>query len=624
MNPGNFLPAKIVGQRRVLVSTTGRTTRRQLAVLIHCIAFALAAAPAVAQQPQGKSPEVTFWESVRDSRDPAEINAYLKAYPNGRFAPLARIRLNKLTGEVTGQIERPAQSQQATAQQVQPGKPAKVTMAVRFGERPGMKRALLGVHVFGLSNAVAKAFGLENAQGAFVIAVTPNSPAEVAGLRPADVIVDVDGHAITNIFDITAVMDTVSPGSSGRVTVQRIADNAQALVDHLRTRAEQGNAEGAFGLAWLYSAGIASIKDDAQAARWARTAADKNHAGAMLLLGSLYENGRGVTRNQAEAVRWVRKAAEQGDANAMGALGTIYKNGSGVAKDPAEALRWFSMAAEKGHPGAMYQLGTLYANGRGVPRDEAIAVIWYRRAAEKNIPNAVASLGWMYENGLGVFQDYAQAVHWYRKAVALNQSGAMFRLGTMALDGRGLAKSDVEAANWFRRSANLNNSAAMASLGLMYSSGRGVDRNDVEAARLFRKAAESGNVTGMFYLGLAYERGQGVPKDATESALWYRKAAENGDLAAMHNLGAAYDKGLGVQKDERVAAQWIFKAIKGGSTFSVKQMTDNAGAYSRDFRREMQKLLRDAGVYDGSIDGRFGPGTKSAVQALSRQAGQKK
>jgi hypothetical protein len=43
-----------------------------------------------------ESAEVTFWESVRDSKDAAEIEAYLKAYPDGQFAPLARIRLDKL------------------------------------------------------------------------------------------------------------------------------------------------------------------------------------------------------------------------------------------------------------------------------------------------------------------------------------------------------------------------------------------------------------------------------------------------------------------------------------------------------------------------------------------------
>jgi formylglycine-generating enzyme required for sulfatase activity len=36
--------------------------------------------------------EISFWESIRSSENPAEYRAYLDAYPNGRFAALARAR----------------------------------------------------------------------------------------------------------------------------------------------------------------------------------------------------------------------------------------------------------------------------------------------------------------------------------------------------------------------------------------------------------------------------------------------------------------------------------------------------------------------------------------------------
>jgi formylglycine-generating enzyme required for sulfatase activity len=45
--------------------------------------------------PRDTSPEafeLLFWESIRNSDNPADFRAYLEAYPNGRFAPLARIR----------------------------------------------------------------------------------------------------------------------------------------------------------------------------------------------------------------------------------------------------------------------------------------------------------------------------------------------------------------------------------------------------------------------------------------------------------------------------------------------------------------------------------------------------
>lgn len=40
--------------------------------------------------------EITFWNSIKDSQYPADYEAYLKAYPNGRFVPLAQARLARL------------------------------------------------------------------------------------------------------------------------------------------------------------------------------------------------------------------------------------------------------------------------------------------------------------------------------------------------------------------------------------------------------------------------------------------------------------------------------------------------------------------------------------------------
>jgi hypothetical protein len=40
--------------------------------------------------------EITFWETVRDSKNPAEVQAYLDQYPTGTFAVLAKARLAAL------------------------------------------------------------------------------------------------------------------------------------------------------------------------------------------------------------------------------------------------------------------------------------------------------------------------------------------------------------------------------------------------------------------------------------------------------------------------------------------------------------------------------------------------
>lgn len=50
--------------------------------------------PPVAQA-QGDA-EIAFWNSIKDSKNAAEYQAYLQAFPNGVFAPLARLRVQQL------------------------------------------------------------------------------------------------------------------------------------------------------------------------------------------------------------------------------------------------------------------------------------------------------------------------------------------------------------------------------------------------------------------------------------------------------------------------------------------------------------------------------------------------
>jgi adenylate cyclase len=49
------------------------------------------------RDPHDREIELSFWESVRESDNPALIKAYLEKYPNGEFSPLARIRVDELT-----------------------------------------------------------------------------------------------------------------------------------------------------------------------------------------------------------------------------------------------------------------------------------------------------------------------------------------------------------------------------------------------------------------------------------------------------------------------------------------------------------------------------------------------
>jgi hypothetical protein len=54
------------------------------------LALLLLAVPALAQDTDPA--DIAFWQSIQGSTNPAEYQAYLNAFPNGRFAPVARLR----------------------------------------------------------------------------------------------------------------------------------------------------------------------------------------------------------------------------------------------------------------------------------------------------------------------------------------------------------------------------------------------------------------------------------------------------------------------------------------------------------------------------------------------------
>lgn len=73
---------------------------------MRCLAFfLLLLAAAAGAQPHPSQAEIAYWESVRNSSDPADFRAYLEQYPQGTFAALARNRLAALGQKPAGAPE---------------------------------------------------------------------------------------------------------------------------------------------------------------------------------------------------------------------------------------------------------------------------------------------------------------------------------------------------------------------------------------------------------------------------------------------------------------------------------------------------------------------------------------
>jgi len=442
--------------------------RLLLSLVIGLLLLAPIPAPVGAQT---DSTEATFWESVRDSKTPAELEAYLKAYPQGKFAPLARIRLKSLK---SGAI--PAEKAGTAF------KPLEKQITVRLGfAKNDPSKGWMGAKISNLTTVFQAAFKLKDLTGVLIVSVAKEGPADRAGIAAGNIVVAVGGTPVAN------------PQTLARLVAERGSDEDLTfkLVQLAKTPAE--------------------------------------------LMQILH-----------------RKASESTDGVLANSVAQIYARGNLVPKDAKEAFRFYKLAAQKGHAGAMTDLGFMYERGKGVAKDEAEAVRWYRKAAEKGHVVAMTNLGNRYRSGQGIAKDMTQAHHWWKKA------------------------------------ASMGNAAAMNNLGAMYYWGKGVEKNAVKAGQLFKKCTSKGS-----------------PQ-------------------CMQALGWLHDKGDGVEKDSRKAADLMFRALKAGDIKTRQRMLTQSESWSLAFRHAFQLRMKQAGIYNGTVDGKFGPATKTAINSLVANAAKKK
>jgi serine protease Do len=92
-----------------------------------------------------------------------------------------------------------------------------------------VERGWLGVHMQTLDEDLAGSLGLENASGALVAQVTPDSPAAKAGLEQGDVIVEYAGQAIDQVRTLTRAVGDTDPDTEAKVVVWR--DGAEKTLE---------------------------------------------------------------------------------------------------------------------------------------------------------------------------------------------------------------------------------------------------------------------------------------------------------------------------------------------------------------------------------------------------------
>jgi serine protease Do len=82
-------------------------------------------------------------------------------------------------------------------------------------------RGLIGVQVEFVTSEIARKAGLSQPRGVLVVKVNPGSPAQKAGIRPGDLILDFNGQAVQRMNELPDMVAETPPGTEVTVTVLR-------------------------------------------------------------------------------------------------------------------------------------------------------------------------------------------------------------------------------------------------------------------------------------------------------------------------------------------------------------------------------------------------------------------
>jgi serine protease Do len=136
---------------------------------------------------------------------------------------------------------------------------------VKYGK---VQRAYIGIVPQDVTPAIAEAFGTKSLAGALVGDVTPDSPAQRAGLKKGDIILNLNGKPVNDANDLRMTISMMQPGSAVQLTVMRdgATHNLSATLGDLPgTQATNRESRGEHSQSAL--AGVSVDNLDAQTAR---------------------------------------------------------------------------------------------------------------------------------------------------------------------------------------------------------------------------------------------------------------------------------------------------------------------------------------------------------------------
>lgn len=426
-----------------------------------------------------------------------------------------------------------------------------------------------------VSRALRKELGLtDQFQGAVVVEVFPGGPAAKAGVRPNDVIEQLDSSRITNDCDFVNAGHS-RPCGPVRVALRRagaVVEATLAPVDQesfLDEACRNGIARACFRRAWGFWARNQGIDRQYalelyQAACQSGSAEACAHAG--LHLADQADNAK-------NALAALERSCELQSGAGCAHLAFLYATGKLVPKDDRRATQLYVRSCDLGDAQGCFNVGLMADQGRGGARNLPRAVAKYEEACAGGSATACTNLGYFYEKGIGVKKDAARGVALYQRgcdgtACPPSNLNGCLNVGRAFRDGIGMEKDASRAASIFQQACDRepdpadsgapeNRSRACSLLGALYLEGNGVEKDPARGRQLSELGCERGDGYGCFNAAV-------TEPDLAKAASFLERACEAGDGEGCHDLGVAYEKGSGVTRNRRRAGELYAKACSLG------------------------------------------------------------
>ncbi len=241
-------------------------------------------------------------------------------------------------------------------------------------------------------------------------------------------------------------------------------------------------------------------------------------------------------------------------------------------------------------PGEPFYLTADAAAGSSEPGVEELAVAWQRVVAADR-----ANL---------------------EKSAAAGDSRSIVGLALAKLDRQSTEYAPKEAQELLEQAVAAGDPDAKYRLAKVLEGGLGVDPDPKRALALYEEAAEAKIPAALNDMGYFHFTGAlGLAVDRDAALALFREAAAQGHTEAMFNVASFAANGLVPDLGPNDAADLLYRALRGGSELALDGLLNNADKFPKETWAGLQAILAEKGLYDGTVDGSFGPGTRRAVLA---------